>query len=164
MNKKIVDMDDDFDMVVCSGGDGTLDEVVTGMMARNKRVPIGYIPAGTTNDFAKTLKLSMDPLRSARTIIEASYMSCDAGMLNEMNFVYVAAFGTLSDVSYSTPQATKNILGASAYVLEGIKQLFDLKKYKMKLESGCDGGCVINKYDFEKVMKAIGGCIEKGAI
>ena len=128
--KKIRSMEDKFDLVVCSGGDGSLNEMIRACVEMKYQNPIGYIPAGTTNDFAKTLKLSMDPIKSARTIINGNYISCDVGMLNEMNFVYVAAFGTLSDVSYSTPQSTKNILGASAYVLEGIKQLFDLWRKK----------------------------------
>lgn len=125
----------DVDCIVCSGGDGSLNETIRACVEMNYKNPIGYIPAGTTNDFAKTLKLSMDPIKSAKKIVDKDCISCDVGMLNDMNFVYIAAFGALTDVSYSTPQMTKNILGASAYVLEGLKQLFDLKKYEVKIES-----------------------------
>ena len=88
---------DDFDMVVCSGGDGTLDEVVTGMMKREKkhRIPIGYIPTGTTNDFASSLHISRDIMEAADTTVHGEAFACDIGKFNKDIFVYVAAFGLL---------------------------------------------------------------------
>ena len=99
------------DLVVCSGGDGTLDEVVSGLMEVDQRVPIGYIPAGSTNDFANSLSISKDMVQAAKDIIEGNLYSCDVGAFNNDSFVYIAAFGLFTDVSYETDQHMKNILG-----------------------------------------------------
>ena len=121
-----------YDLVVCSGGDGTLDEVVTGMMQRENRVPIGYIPTGSTNDFAHTLKIPRNNmLKAAEIAVSGKPFSCDVGAFNEDYFVYVAAFGLFSDVSYQTPQNMKHILGHVAYILEGAKRLQDIPSYHM---------------------------------
>lgn len=130
---RIVKKASNYDSIVCSGGDGSLNEMVHAILEIGYTNPVGYIPSGTTNDFAKTLNLSMDPITCAKNIVEGGYICCDIGSLNDMSFAYIAAFGALSDVSYSTPQSSKNILGHSAYVLEGIKQLLDLKKYTLKI-------------------------------
>lgn len=123
-----------YDLCVCSGGDGSLNEMVSACIDINLQQPIGYIPSGTTNDFATTLKLPKDLMKCAQHIIEGSSVECDVGLLNNSKFIYIAAFGALSDVSYTTPQASKNILGHSAYVLEGMKQLIGLKKYRLNIE------------------------------
>ena len=123
------------DLVVCSGGDGTLDEVVSGLMEVDQRVPIGYIPAGSTNDFANSLSISKDMVQAAKDIIEGNLYSCDVGAFNNDSFVYIAAFGLFTDVSYETDQDLKNILGHVAYVLEGMKQLFEVKSYHLKVTS-----------------------------
>ena len=131
--KKIKKMSDDFDMVVCSGGDGTLDEVVTGMMKRKKRVPIGYIPTGTTNDFANSLHISKDILKAAHIAVHGKPYACDIGTFNNDIFVYVAAFGLFTDVPYQTDQTLKNMIGHTAYVLEGAKRLLNIPSYKIKI-------------------------------
>lgn len=131
--KKIRSMGDEFDLVVCSGGDGTLDEVVTGMMKRKNRVPIGYIPTGTTNDFASSLHISKDILSAADTAVHGKPFACDIGTFNQDIFVYVAAFGLFTDVSYQTDQNLKNVLGHAAYVLEGAKRLSNIPSYKIKI-------------------------------
>lgn len=133
--RKIVNMEKDFDMVVCSGGDGTLDEVVTGMMKRDKenRIPIGYIPTGTTNDFASSLHISRDILEAADTTVHGKPFACDVGKFNKDIFVYVAAFGLFTDVSYQTNQKLKNALGHVAYVLEGVKRLSNIPSYHIKV-------------------------------
>lgn len=133
--RKIVHMEDGYDMVVCSGGDGTLDEVVTGMMKRTKtrRVPIGYIPTGTTNDFASSLHISRDILEAADTTVHGRAFACDVGTFNHDVFVYVAAFGLFTDVSYQTDQKLKNALGHAAYVLEGVKRLSNIPSYHIKV-------------------------------
>ena len=95
------------DLVVCSGGDGTLDEVVSGLMEVDQRVPIGYIPAGSTNDFANSLSISKDMVQAAKDIIEGNLYSCDVGAFNNDSFVYIAAFGLFTDVSYETDQHMK---------------------------------------------------------
>lgn len=130
---KIVHMEDGYDLVVCSGGDGTLDEVVTGMMKRKNKIPIGYIPTGTTNDFASSLHISKDMLSAAHTAVHGTPFACDIGTFNKDIFVYVAAFGLFTDVSYQTNQNLKRVLGHAAYVLEGVKQLSNIPSYKIKV-------------------------------
>ena len=135
--ERIKNLPDGYDLVVCSGGDGTLDEVVTGMMQRpeEKRIPIGYIPAGTTNDFAKSLGIPRNMAEAARNIMAGEKFACDIGSFNEDSFVYIASFGIFTEVSYSTKQEVKNVLGHMAYVLEGMKSLYNIKSYKMKVTS-----------------------------
>ena len=123
------------DMIVCSGGDGTLDEVVTGIMEAESSVPIGYIPAGSTNDFAHSLFMPKNMTKVAEMIMEEELYHCDIGRFNQKTFAYVAAFGLFTDVSYETDQDLKNVLGHVAYVLEGVKRLFDIKSYHMKVTS-----------------------------
>lgn len=123
-----------FDIILCSGGDGTLDEVVAGVMTLNKKIPIGYIPAGSTNDFAKSLGISSDNIEAVKMILEGHPFLCDAGLFNDSYFTYVAAFGALTEVSYSTPQQTKNMLGHLAYILEGAKSLASIQSYQVKVE------------------------------
>lgn len=126
---------DSVDLIVCSGGDGTLDEVVTGIMEVNSSVPIGYIPAGSTNDFANSLFMPKNMIRVAEMIMAEELYHCDIGRFNQKTFAYVAAFGLFTDVSYETDQDLKNVLGHVAYVLEGVKRLFDIKSYHMKVSS-----------------------------
>ena len=123
------------DMIVCSGGDGTLDEVVTGIMEAESSVPIGYIPAGSTNDFANSLFMPKNMTKVAEMIMEEELYHCDIGRFNQKTFAYVAAFGLFTDVSYETDQDLKNVLGHVAYVLEGVKRLFGIKSYHMKVTS-----------------------------
>ena len=131
--KRIRKMEDEYDLVVCSGGDGTLDEVVTGMMKREHKIPIGYIPTGTTNDFASSLHISRDILQAADTAVNGKPFACDIGTFNNDIFVYVAAFGLFTDVSYQTDQNLKNMLGHAAYVLEGVKRLANIPSYRIKI-------------------------------
>lgn len=123
-----------YSMVVCSGGDGTLDEVVTGMMQCQDRLPIGYVPAGSTNDFAGSLKIPKNMAEAARIIVEGRNFACDIGGFNDDIFVYIAAFGLFTEVSYETRQDIKNVLGHMAYLLEGVKHLSNVKSYNMKVE------------------------------
>lgn len=123
-----------YDLVVCSGGDGTLDETVEGMMHREKKVTLGYIPAGSTNDFATSLGIPKEMTKSARVAVEGKPFACDIGSFNGNYFVYVAAFGIFTEVSYSTSQEWKNLLGHAAYILEGMKSLHDISSYRMRVE------------------------------
>ena len=125
-----------YDMIACSGGDGTLDEVVTGMMRCEKRLPIGYVPAGTTNDFAGSLGIPRSMEKAARVIVDGRSFRCDVGGFNENIFVYIAAFGLFTDVSYETRQDMKNVLGHMAYVLEGMRKLSKVRSYTMKVTCG----------------------------
>lgn len=127
-----------YDLIACSGGDGTIDEVATGMMKRREMgkdvVPVGYIPAGTTNDFAKSLHIPRKPLAAADNAVKGVPFPCDIGKFNDSVFVYIAAFGIFTDVSYETDQAVKNVLGHMAYILEGAKRIFNIPSYKIKVE------------------------------
>ena len=123
-----------YDLVVCSGGDGTLDEVVTGMEQSDVNVPIGYIPAGSTNDFANSLGIPKEMEKAAEVAVSGTPFPCDVGAFNGDTSVYVAAFGLFTEVSYQTSQQMKNILGHVAYLLEGVKRVFDIKTFKMKVE------------------------------
>ena len=124
-----------YDLVVCSGGDGTLDEVVSGMMQCEKKTAIGYVPAGSTNDFANSLKIPKNMLSAAQVIVGGNTFGCDIGTFNDDFFVYIAAFGVFTDVSYETRQDIKNVLGHMAYILEGMRRLSAVRAYKMKVES-----------------------------
>ena len=122
----------DFDLVVCSGGDGTLDEVVAGLLKSGVQVPLGYVPAGSTNDFAGSLKLPKTMTKAAQVAVGGADFACDIGTFNDKTFVYIAAFGLFTDVSYGTQQELKNLLGHMAYILEGAKSLSTIKSYPMK--------------------------------
>lgn len=125
-----------YDLIVCAGGDGTLDNSVAGIMELEKKTAsrkngLGYIPCGSTNDFARSLKISRQPLQAAKQVIAGDACPIDVGMLDDKFFIYVAAFGAFTDVSYSTPQNLKNSLGHVAYVIEAIKNLANLKTYNL---------------------------------
>ena len=122
-----------YDIVVCSGGDGTLDEVVSGMMQCDEKLPIGYVPAGSTNDFANSLKIPKSMIKAADVVVNGTDFACDIGTLNNQNFIYVAAFGIFTDVSYETKQDVKNVLGHAAYLLEGVRRLPMVRSYALKI-------------------------------
>ncbi len=144
----------EYDHVVCCGGDGTLNEVVTGLMTHPESMPtLGYLPAGTTNDFSKTLKLPADLMRAARIAVEGVPSPCDVGEFNGRPFIYVAAFGVFSEVSYATPQSSKNALGHLAYVLGGIKSLTQLKPVHMKVTH--DGETVEGEFIYGMVSDSV---------
>ena len=123
-----------YDLLVCAGGDGTLNEVITGMMLANKVVPIGLIPAGSMNDVGHSFKISRDIMHAVRNVLTGKPYPMDIGSFNDKYFIYVAAFGAFTDISYTTSQKNKNIIGNLAYYLEGIKKLSDLKPKYVKLE------------------------------
>lgn len=155
--QKVISFTEDYELLVCSGGDGTLDEVVTGMMKRKNRIPLGYIPTGTTNDFANSLHISKDILKAAYTAVHGTVFSCDAGAYNDGFFVYIAAFGLFTDVSYQTKQEVKNVLGHLAYVLEGTKRLFNIPSYRIKVTH--DGEEMEDEFVFGMVTnsRSVGG-------
>ena len=127
---------EEYDRVVCVGGDGTLNEVVAGLMTlpEDKRPILGYVPAGTTNDFASTLGISPRMEESMQQIVDGEPFYCDIGRFNGQYFTYVAAFGLFTEVSYDTPQPLKNMLGHFAYILEGVISLATIRSYHLKVE------------------------------
>ncbi len=127
-----------YDLVVCAGGDGTLNETLNGLLALESPPPLGYIPAGTTNDFATSLGIPKNMEKAARIAVDGRQVQVDVGRFNDRYFSYVAAFGAFTDVTYATPQESKNALGRLAYLIEGAQRLGSLKTYKLRLEY--DGG------------------------
>ncbi len=125
-----------FDRVVCCGGDGTLNETVSGLMRLENPPPLGYIPGGSTNDFAASLGIPSDPLEAARRITASEGRLLDVGSFNGRPFVYVASFGAFTRASYSAPQSVKNDLGHLAYLLEGVKDLSTLRPYRATVTAG----------------------------
>ena len=150
----------DHDLIVCSGGDGTLNETLTGLAAEGLRRPLGYIPCGSTNDFAISHQLSSDILTAARCIASGEVTRYDIGRFGTHYFSYVAAFGAFSWLSYSTDQNLKNVLGHTAYVLDGIKDLPKVKPYRVRLRA--DGTLHEGSYLFGAVCNttSIAGTIE----
>lgn len=155
--RKVSEYKEEYDLVVCSGGDGTLDEVVTGMMMRENKTPIGYIPAGTTNDFASSLHISKNMLEAADTVVNGVPFACDVGVFNQDYFVYIAAFGLFTDVSYETKQSMKNVLGHLAYILEGTKRIFNIPSYRIKVTH--DGETIEDEFIYGMVTnsRSVGG-------
>ncbi len=124
----------DYDLVVCSGGDGTLDEVVSGLIGLKRQPVLGYIPAGTTNDFAKSLGISSNMTAAAANVLNGAPFAIDVGVFNDRYFAYVAAFGAFTDVSWQTPQELKNTFGHLAYLMEGLKSLPSITPHRMTVE------------------------------
>ena len=149
----------DVDLIVCCGGDGTFNETITGLLEENIRVPVGYIPSGSTNDFAASMKLSTNPLKAAQDIIEGNPFSYDVGKFANRYFSYVASFGAFTQTSYTTPQGIKNILGHTAYVLSGISELSQIRKEHVRME--IDGEIVEDDFLFGAISNStsVGGIL-----
>lgn len=124
----------DVDLVVCAGGDGTFNEAVTGLMRNGCEVPIGYLPCGSTNDFAASLNISTNVVQAAKDILDGVPTAVDVGRFGERYFTYVASFGAFTKASYATPQNVKNALGHMAYLLEGIQELSQIRRTHVRLE------------------------------
>ena len=133
----ILDNEGRYDVITCSGGDGTLNETVAAVLKyKGEKPPIGYIPSGTTNDFAASLGIPRNMTKAAVNIAKGKHFPCDVGIVNgERSFNYVAAFGAFTRVSYGTPQNLKNILGHQAYVIEAVRSLSTIKPQYMRVYS-----------------------------
>ena len=149
----------DVDLVVCCGGDGTLNETITGLLSAGADTPIGYIPAGSTNDFASSLKLPTNILKAAQEIVEGEPVSYDVGRFGDRYFSYVASFGAFTKSSYATPQNIKNALGHTAYVLSGITELSQIRNEHVKME--IDGQVVEGDFLFGAICNStsVGGIL-----
>jgi len=134
----------DYDLVVCCGGDGTLNETVNGLMRLADPPPLGYIPAGSTNDFATSLGLPKNLMKAAEAAVGGVPVHVDVGRFRDRHFTYVAAFGAFTDVPYVTSQDSKNVLGKLAYLVEGAQRLSSLSTYQLKVEH--DGGVVEGEF------------------
>ena len=142
-----------FDLVVCCGGDGTLNEMVSGMMQREDHVPMGYIPLGSTNDFAASLHLPSHVEEAALRCVEGTAFHMDVGSLNDRYFNYIAALGAFTEASYATPQQIKNALGHLAYILEGVKSLGRLQPIHVRITA--DGEAFEEDYLFGAVTNTV---------
>lgn len=149
------------DLLICCGGDGTLSETVGQVLDTGKPVPLGYIPAGTTNDFAVSLGIPKDPVKAARHLLLQEPKPLDVGKFGDRKFIYVASFGAFTQSSYQTAQSMKNALGHLAYVIEGLKELPELKEYHVRAETAegevCEGdyvfGAVSNSTSFGGIVR-----------
>ena len=122
------------DLIVCCGGDGTFNETISGILRSGADVPVGYIPAGSTNDFASSMHLSTNVLQATKDILDGEPVRYDIGKFGDRYFSYVASFGAFTKASYSTPQSIKNALGHTAYLLEGIQEISQLRKEHIRME------------------------------
>ena len=124
----------EYDLLVCSGGDGTLNETVQGLMHSQCPLPLGYIPCGSTNDFARSLQIQTDIEKAAHDILEGHGFVCDTGIFNGTHFLYVAAFGAFTATVYETPQNIKNAIGHMAYILHGMTMVSSIRPLHVKIE------------------------------
>lgn len=148
---------DQYDIVVCCGGDGTLNIVAGAVYEKGADTLIGYIPGGTTNDFANSRRIDTVAVGAAKQIVEGNIRDTDLGLLNGLPFVYVAAFGMFSDVSYMTSRELKQNLGHAAYLLEGLKSIGTAKPYNARIIY--DGGIIEGDFIYGMVSNSrrVGG-------
>lgn len=147
------------ELIVCCGGDGTFNETVSGLLNSGAQVNLGYIPAGSTNDFAASLKLSTNILQAGKDILEGEPVAYDVGKFGNRYFSYVASFGAFTRASYNTPQSLKNALGHTAYILEGIQELSQIRKEHIRME--IDGETVEGDFIFGAICNStsVGGTL-----
>lgn len=133
-----------YDYLVCSGGDGTMNEMAAGLMCLEKKPICGYIPAGTVNDFASSLRIPKVMPEAAELITRGDVFECDLGRFNDRYFTYVAGFGAFTEVSYQTPQDLKNTFGKTAYFVEALRHVSEIKPHHMKIEY--DDGAIEDEF------------------
>lgn len=159
--QKIVDeYSDEFDYILCCGGDGTLNQVIGRVLRKKKRPAIGYIPAGTANDVASSLDLSSDVIQAADDLMISRPTPYDVGVLGATNFIYIASFGAFTEASYATSQDLKNALGQLAYILQGVKSVQNIESHHIKIEANGRVyeddyvfGAMINSFSFAGMFK-----------
>ena len=152
--------DNEYDRIVVCGGDGTLNEVITGIMQKNLRCTLGYIPYGTLNEWSSGLKISRNPIIAAGDILTGVETDLDIGKFDDKYFSYTASFGAFTEASYSAPQEVKNVLGQAAYFFEGIKSLSNIKPIHLKFE--CDDRKIEDDFLFGAVTNSmsVGGIVK----
>ena len=155
---------DQVDRIVCCGGDGTFNETVSGVLKSGRNIPIGYIPAGSTNDFASSLHLNSDLLQAARDIVEGRPKQLDVGQFGNRYFSYVASFGAFTRTSYTTPQNLKNTLGHTAYVLSSIQELSQIRSHSLRFALS-DGNIIEDNFLFGAISNStsVGGVLTLAA-
>lgn len=143
---------ENYDLVVCVGGDGTLSGIASGLMQTENPPPFGFIPVGTANDVASSLSLSKDPKTAVMTVINGQPVPLDIGCFNDTYFTYIAAFGAFTGVSYSTSQSAKRALGHFAYVIDGLASMPLIKPHHTIIEY--DGGRIEDDFIFGGVTNS----------
>lgn len=143
----------DCDIVVCAGGDGTLNEVISGIVSADSSLPIGYIPCGSTNDFAQSMKIPTTPEIACELVLKGKAKPFDIGLFCKNRiFSYIASFGAFTESSYSTPQEMKNALGHFAYILQGVKSIGNIKPYRVTIEA--NNKTIVGDYVFGAVANS----------
>lgn len=152
--------ENEYELIVVCGGDGTLNEVITGMMQSSLQIPLGYIPSGTLNEWSSGLNISRNIEAAAKDIIDGKKIRLDIGKFGDRYFSYTASFGAFTSASYSAPQDVKNVLGQSAYFFEGIKSLAAIKPIHIKCKY--EGGEFEGDYLFGAVSNSmsVGGIVK----
>ncbi len=147
----------EYDYIFCSGGDGTLNEVMCGMMQAKHKVPIGYIPCGSTNDFARSIGIPRGILKAAQASLEGVPREFDIGMVNDRSFNYIAAFGAFTDVTYETSQHVKNVFGSAAYLFNSLTKFSNIRSFPMRIT--CDGAVYEDAFAFGMITNtaSVGG-------
>ena len=143
----------EFDVVVCVGGDGTFNEVISGVYASGADVPIGYSPAGSTNDFASSMKLPKNLTDAARLIVTGTPRKLDIGRFNDRYFSYIASFGAFTRASYATPQSMKNVMGHLAYLMAGVKEVAAIRSTHLRFTTA-EGAVYEDDYIFGAVSNS----------
>ncbi len=148
-----------YDYIFCSGGDGTLNEVMCGMMQAKHKIPIGYIPSGSTNDFAKSIGIPRGILKAAAASLDGIPRSFDIGMVNDRSFNYIAAFGAFTEVPYETSQSVKNMFGPVAYIFNSISKITNIRAFPMRIT--CDGEVYEDEFVFGMITNtsSVGGIL-----
>lgn len=157
---KVIESATDFDTVVCCGGDGTLNEVITGIMHSGADVKLGYIPSGTLNEWSSGLKISRNINTAAGDIVDGELCKLDIGSFDDKFFSYTASFGAFTEASYSAPQDAKNLWGQLAYFFEGVKSLGNIKPIEMSFE--IDGKIIDGEFLFGAISNSlsVGGIVK----
>jgi len=152
--------ENEFDIVVACGGDGTLNEVITGLNITNKKITLGYIPSGTLNEWSSGLKISRNFVTAAKDIANGREIDLDIGKFGDKYFSYTASFGAFTDASYSASQDVKNVLGQAAYFFEGIKSLGNIKPLHLKFKY--DDGEIEGDFLFGAISNSmsVGGIVK----
>ena len=146
--------------IFCSGGDGTLHEVLTGMLEAEQTIPVGYIPCGSMNDFAKSMTIPKDMAKACSAVLDGIPRKIDIGTVNDRGFSYVAAFGAFTDVTYETKQSVKNILGPVAYMMNAVTKISNIRAYPMRIT--CDGEIIEDEFIFGMITNSasVGGMLD----
>ena len=149
-----------YDLIVCCGGDGTLSETISGILTSENNIPVGYIPCGSTNDYARSLNISSDHIKAATVAAKGEEYPVDIGVINGRYFNYIASFGLFTSVSYNASRSLKSMLGHTAYVLEGTKELTKIKANHVKIET--ESGVYEDDYIFGAIANStsIGGIVK----